>query len=182
LQQGHSDFLVRDFSAPESQCDLALIAFSQKPFDVAQLDVVVPIIGTGPELDLFDFNDLLLGLGFSGLLLLLVLELAVIHQATDRGYRGRGNFDQVNIKVSRHAQGLHQTHNPQGLVVGSTQADFGCHDFPVQPVLALFAMAAISEFSSDGSCPLLKNRLSNDKRHTTAKCNAPSRYFKEISV
>jgi hypothetical protein len=42
-------------------------------------------------------------------------------------------------------------------------------------------MAAISEFSSDGSCPLLKNHLSNDKRHTTAKCNAPSRYFKEIS-
>jgi hypothetical protein len=64
LQQGHPDFLVRDFSAPETQCDLALIAFSQKPFDVAQLDVVVTVIGTGPELDLFDFNDLLLGLGF----------------------------------------------------------------------------------------------------------------------
>jgi hypothetical protein len=180
LQQGHPDFLVSDFSAPETQCDLALIAFSQKPLDVAQLDVVVTVIGTGPELDLFDFNDLLLGLGFSGLLLLLVLKLAVIHQATDRGYRGRSNFNQVNVKVSRHAQGLHQTHNPQGLVVGSAQADVGCQDFPVQPVLALFAMAAISEFSSDGSCPLLKTVCQN-KRHTTSKCNTPSRYFKEIS-
>jgi hypothetical protein len=48
-------------------------------------------------------------------------------------------------------------------------------------VLALFAMAAISEFSSDGSGPLLKTVCQN-KRHTTAKCNTLSRYFKEISI
>ena len=43
--QRHADFLVRDLAAPEAQRDLALVAFGQEAADVAQLDVVVTVVG-----------------------------------------------------------------------------------------------------------------------------------------
>ena len=33
-------------------------------------------------------------------------ELAVVDQATDRRIRHRGDLDQVDVEVARHAQGL----------------------------------------------------------------------------
>ena len=51
LQHAHADFLVSHLSAPETQRNLGLVAFVKKLDQVAQLDVVVAIIGARTELD-----------------------------------------------------------------------------------------------------------------------------------
>jgi hypothetical protein len=144
---------VGDLTSPKSQGNLAFIAIVQKAPNIAHLDVVVAVISSGSELDFFDFNHLLLRLRFRGLLLLLVFELAVVHQTTDWGHRSRGNFNQINIQLTGHAQGVSQADNAQGLIFRAGEANLGGHDFTVQSVLALFPLAAVTKFSSDGSNP-----------------------------
>ena len=85
--------------------------------------------------------------------LLLVLELAVVHQTTDRRIRRGSNFNQINIQLTRHAQSLHQAHDTQWFIFGTGKTDFRGHDFPVQAVFAFFAVTAVTKFSSDGSDP-----------------------------
>jgi len=60
LQQRHPQFLVRDFTTAKTQRDLALVTLIQETLDVAQLDVVVTIVGPGAEFDFLDLDDLLL--------------------------------------------------------------------------------------------------------------------------
>jgi len=75
---------VRDLAAAKAKRDLALVTLFKEALDIAHLDVVVTIIGTGSEFDFLDLDDLLLGLRFGRLFLLDVFELAVIDQATHR--------------------------------------------------------------------------------------------------
>jgi hypothetical protein len=79
-----------------------------------------------------------------------MLRILMLYQPAHRRAGGRGNLDQVHILLARHAQGILQTDDPQGLVIGSAQADFRGHDFPVQAVLAFLALAAVAKISSDG--------------------------------
>ncbi len=138
-----------DFATPKTQGDLAFVAFSQKALDVAHLDVVVAVIGTGAELDLLDFDHGLLGFGFSSFLLFLVLEFAVIHQTTHGRIGGGSNLDQVHVQLTRHAQCVIDIDNTQGLVFNPREADLRDHDFPIQSVFAFFAVTAITKFGSD---------------------------------
>ena len=147
---------MRDFTTAETQRDLALVAIRQKTADIAQLDVVVTIIRTRAELHFLDFDDGLLGLGFSSLLLFLVLELAVIHQTADRRRCVGRNFHQVDIQLAGHAQRFLQRHDAQRLVVGTRQTHFRRHDFSVQSMLALFTVAPIAKFSSYGFHPWIE--------------------------
>ncbi|MNS91988.1 hypothetical protein D3C72_1261020 [compost metagenome] len=144
---------MRDFAPPESQRDLAFVAIRQKTADVAHLDVVVAIVGTGPELDFLDLDDLLLRLRLGCLLLLVVLELSVLDQAA-HGRIGRSNdLHQIHVSLTRKAQGFGKAHDTQWLVFRADQADFRGHDFPVQAVLAFLAVAAVAKCSSDGQNP-----------------------------
>ena len=98
LQHAHPDVLVGDLATPITQRDLALVTvLGNETTQVAHLDVVVAVVRARTELDFLDLDDLLLALGFSGLLLLLVLELAVVHQATDWGIGRGGNFNQIDV-------------------------------------------------------------------------------------
>ena len=108
---------MRDLAATKAQRDLAFVTVIQEALDVAHLDVVVTIIGTGTELDFLDLDDLLLGLRFGSLLLLLVLELTVVHQTAHRRHSRGGNFNQVNVNLTGHAQGISQAHDTEGFVV-----------------------------------------------------------------
>ena len=81
-----------------------------------------------------------------------ILELAVVHQAANRGWPC-SNFHQIHIQLASHAKGFHQTHNAQRLVVRPRETNFRGHDFTVQAVLALFTLATITKFSSDGYLP-----------------------------
>ena len=57
------------------------------------------LVDVGPELDLFDVDDLLLLLRLVRLLLLLVQELAEIHDPADRRLGRRRDFHQVELQL-----------------------------------------------------------------------------------
>ena len=95
-------------------------------------------------------NDLLLTLRLSGFFLLLVLELAVVHQAADRRFGGGGDLDQIDIEFAGHSQRFERADDAQGLVLDPVQPDFRRHDLAVQAVLALDIGSATVSKSSDG--------------------------------
>src|SRR5688572_20955730 len=87
LEQPLAELLVRHLAAAEAQRHLRLVAFLQELDQLAELDLVVALVGAGAELDLLDLDLLLLELGLVRLLLLAVAELAVVHQLADRRVR-----------------------------------------------------------------------------------------------
>ena len=102
---------MRDLAASEAQRDLAFISVIQEALDVAHLDVVVTVVCARPKLNFFDLDHFLLGLRFRCLFLLLVLELAVVHQTTDGGHCCCSYFNQIHIDFTGHAQGFCQAHD-----------------------------------------------------------------------
>src|SRR6476646_3475726 len=92
LQQLHTEFLVRHFPTAETQRHLRLVTFFQNADQVAQLDLIIAFIRTGPELDFLDLNLPLLELRLVALLRFSILELAVVHDPADRRFRRRGNL------------------------------------------------------------------------------------------
>src|SRR5690349_17110151 len=60
LEHAHTDFLVSHFAATETQRDFRLVAVFEEANEIAELDVVIAIIGTRAEFDFLDLDDLLL--------------------------------------------------------------------------------------------------------------------------
>ena len=56
LQQTHAEFLMRHLPSAEAQGHFRLVALGQETDEVAQLDLIIRIIGVGPKLDLFDLD------------------------------------------------------------------------------------------------------------------------------
>jgi len=158
LQQTQADVLVGDLTATEPQRHLALVTVFQKTPQVAHLDLVVALISTGTELDFLDVDDVLLGLGFRSLLLLLVLELAVVHQPANGWHGGSRDLHQIHVVLCREAQCLLNAHDTEGLVLHSVQAHFRRHDLAVEPMLALRIRRATVKKSSDGAYPPGRSR------------------------
>src|SRR5689334_15312515 len=71
------------------------------------------VVDVRPDLDLFDMDDLLLLLGLVRLLLLLVEELAEVHDAADRRLGGRSDLDQVEPLRARPRQSLLDGDDPR---------------------------------------------------------------------
>ena len=67
--------------------DLRLVALGEEPDQVSQLDLVIPLLGAGPELYFLDLDLLLLALGSVGLLVLLEQEFPEVE---DPAYRRIG--------------------------------------------------------------------------------------------
>src|SRR5690606_35198572 len=84
--RGHAaaQLLVAHLAATEADVGLDLVAFLQEAAHLAQLDLVVALVGDGTELDFLDLDLLGLLLGLVGLLLQLELELAEIHDLAHR--------------------------------------------------------------------------------------------------
>lgn len=80
---------VGDFPATENKGDLGLVPFLEKPPYMLDLEEHVVFICFRSELDLFQLHLNLLLFCFLQLLALLVLELAVIHDAAYGGDGGR---------------------------------------------------------------------------------------------
>jgi hypothetical protein len=83
-------------------------------------------------------------------LLLLILELAVIHQARNWRLGGRGNFNQVDIGLFGHPEGLPRRHDAERFVFDAHQAQFRNVDLCVE-AMSPFAFvrgsdAVFSEF------------------------------------
>jgi hypothetical protein len=69
---------VCDLASPELYHSLDAIALFQETDGVVFLELVIVVVGVGPELQLFDLNDVLLFLGLMLLLLVFVLPLPMI--------------------------------------------------------------------------------------------------------
>src|SRR6266498_1824144 len=130
LEQAYAEFLVRHLAAAEAQRDLRLVAFAQEPDQVAQLDLVVELVRTGPELHFLDLDLLELELRLVLLLRLPVLELAEVHDPANRRLRHRGDLDQIELRGFR-----------------TYQSDLRRVDFAVDPLCFFLSYWLIS------SCP-----------------------------
>src|SRR3954469_21552002 len=106
LEQLVAEVLARHLAAPELDGGLHLVPLPQEAHRVLELEVVVVLVDVGPELDLFDVDDLLLLLRLVRLLLLLVEELAEIHDPADRRHRRRRDLHQVERLLGRPAQSV----------------------------------------------------------------------------
>jgi len=73
---------VRHFAPPVHDYDFDLVAVLQEPFHVVYLELVIVLAYLGTHLDFFDMRHMLVFLGNSGALGLLILVLAVVHDAT----------------------------------------------------------------------------------------------------
>src|SRR5512134_221444 len=133
LDQPHPQFLVGHLASAVAQRDLGLVALLQKTGQVPQLDLVVALVGSRPELDLFDDDLLLLELGLVPLLGLAILVFPVIHDAADGRRRRRCNLDEIELGFLRELVRRSQAHDADLFAAGPYQPDFRRVDLAVDP-------------------------------------------------
>jgi len=90
---------------------------------MALLGAVVVRVDLRAELDLLDDRLRLVLARFPGLDRGLVLELAVVHELTDRRPCRRGNLDQVEIGLLREPERLGDRDDPNLLALGADKPD-----------------------------------------------------------
>src|SRR6476469_4680063 len=134
---GHlaTELLMAHLAATEADVDLDLVALFQEAAHVAQLDLVVALVGDGAELHFLDLDLLGLLLGLVGLLLLLELELAEIHDLADRRIRVRLDLDQVEAFFLGHPQGVVARQDADHFAVAADHAHARHADLVVLAVL-----------------------------------------------
>src|SRR5690606_3273057 len=106
--RGHAaaELLVAHFAAAEADVDLDLVAFLQEAAHLAQLDLVVALVGHRTELDFLDLDLLRLLLGFVRALLRFEPELAEVHDLADRRIGVGLDLDQVQGLFFGHGNGF----------------------------------------------------------------------------
>ena len=127
-------FLVGHFTATEPQRHLGLVAFLEEAAQVAQLDLVVALVGGRTEFDFLDLDDLLLRTSFGLTLLLLVLELTVVHQTADRRLGVRRDFHQIHVALLGKTERVGDLDDAQLFSVQTYQAHLGDADFTVDAI------------------------------------------------
>ena len=95
------------------------------------LGLVVVLVGLGADLDLLDLHDGMTLLGVLLLLLLLVLELAVVHDAADRRLGVGRDLDEVAANFLGHGNGLAALQYAQLLSFGADDAHLARPDHVV---------------------------------------------------
>src|SRR5687768_4674571 len=158
IQQSIPQIGARHLPAAELDRGLDLVALVEEAQQVAHLEVVVVVVDVGAELDLLDLEGLLLLPRLLGLLLLLVEELAEVHDAADRRARGRRHLDQVEALLLGQAQRLVDQDDAQLRSIGVDQAHFAGADRFVDAGRLVDAQLTSWELSkpclkAHGSCP-----------------------------
>ena len=134
-----AELLVSHFASAEAQRDLGLVAVLKEALQAAQFRLEVVLIRGRTELDFLDLDDFLLGLGFLSLLLLLIAELAVIHQTADRRDCVGRNLDQIHPCILSHAEGFGCADDPDLGAIDAGQSDFRNSDLTIDPMLAILS-------------------------------------------
>ena len=155
FQKFTAQILVCHLSTAEAQGNLDLIAVLQKLEHIAHLDVIVMRIGVGPELDLFDLDDLLLPTSFAFAFLLLVLELAKIHDFADRRVRVGRNFNQIKAHVGGHLHRFGGMNYPDVFTFGTNQANLGGTDLFIDARSGISLRRRVVRSASYGIIPLM---------------------------
>jgi hypothetical protein len=122
------DLFVRVLATTKQNGELNLVAVTKKLLGSIQLDTKVVVVRAGAHPDFLRFSLLGFGLGLMFFLGLLVLPLAVVHDATHRRIGIGRDFDQVQIALLGHLDRLVCLDQANLLVLVVNQSDGGDTD------------------------------------------------------
>lgn len=83
------------FPPPEHHRHLNFIVVLEKPDRLLDFEINIMLTGFGTEPDFLQFGLMLFALGLS--FGLVVFEFSEIHNSTDRGFGGGGDFHQIQV-------------------------------------------------------------------------------------
>lgn len=118
---------VGDFAAAELDHGFDAVPFPEEADGVVLFEVVVVVVRIGPELQLFDVDDVLFAFGVVRLFFLLVLPLAIVHGFGDGRLGGGRDDDQIQSEVFGLAHGGGGGHDLHG-AIGEDGAYFSRSD------------------------------------------------------
>ena len=125
------------FAAAIAERDLRLISVAQEAAHGAQLRLEVVFVSGRAEFDFLHLDDLLTGLHFLSLLLLLIAELAVIHQAAHRRLSVRRDLNEINVVLFGHAKSFSRRNNTDLGAVDAGQSDLRYPNLTIDSVIAI---------------------------------------------
>ena len=126
-----AELLVGHFTTTETERHLYLHLFAEEVDGMLQLNAKVMRVDVGAKLDLLNLIRVLVLLGFLFLLGLLVTELAVIDQFTNRRIGVRSDFDEIHAAVAPERDGITEGHHPQLTAFGVDDTDLAGTDFAI---------------------------------------------------
>jgi len=101
LNDSTSNIHVGNLSPTKNKRYLGLISLFKKTPDMLNLKHQVMIIGLGTQLNLLDLNMYLFLSGFLQLLALLILELAIVHNAANGWHRRGRHLNEIQLLLFR---------------------------------------------------------------------------------
>ena len=137
-QYQFSPLLEHDGASFELDVGLDLVTILQEVLGVPGLEIEVMIICSGRKADLLEFGRFAFGLHFLLLLLLIVEELVVVHDLTDRRIGLRRDLHQVQLQLLCDPHGFLGRINANRHIV-SHQTHLGNTDILVDAVFWLLA-------------------------------------------
>jgi hypothetical protein len=130
-----SELRVGHLAAAELERDLDLVSVLEERGQMPNLRVEVTLADLWPELDFLHRDLCGPAPRLLGLLGLLVTELAVIHDSTDRRVRTRGHLNEVKVEASSHAKCLGDRLDPQLISFRPYESNLAGPDSIIDPVL-----------------------------------------------
>ncbi|MOA36221.1 hypothetical protein D3C78_1577310 [compost metagenome] len=110
---------MRDLTSAESNGSLDLVALIQKLDYVAVFHLIVMLINVSAEPYFLNIDNLLVLTGFLLFLLLLITELAIVHDAAYRWFGCRRDVHQIQIEINCKLQGIPDRFNTDLLALCS---------------------------------------------------------------
>ena len=147
--------LVRHFTSAKPQRYLDLVPGFEEPHHIAHLHIIVVGIRVGTELDLFDFDDLLLLPGLALALLLLIFELSEVHDFANGRGGVRRDFYQIQPGINRHFNGTFWRDDADVFSFSADEANFWRSDVFVDPGAGVTHRGCVVWSASDGGRPFV---------------------------
>ncbi len=124
IQNSSTKVHVSHFTAPKHKIELDLVAVFQKFSGFVHGCVTIMSIDFNTANTQFlKLRNVRTSVGFLLFFPLLILPLAVVHDATDRRLIHGGNFHEIQSRFPREAQSLKQRNNSHLIVVFANQAN-----------------------------------------------------------
>ena len=170
-QQDFALLLEDDRTAAEEDVSLDFGPLLEEVLRVLEFEIVVVVVGLGPEADLLHDHFRLIGLQFLGFLLLLVKEFLVIVDAAYGGLGLRRDLDQVEFHLVGHAQCIAGGHDDRLLDVVAHQTHLRCRDLVVDAmgILLLRRTAQTARPRRTIPVPLIIPRASGSRSEWTCR-------------
>src|SRR5690606_30798963 len=146
-----------------------LVSLFEEPPRVPRLEVEVVVLDPGTHLDFLQVDLMLLLASFPGLALLLVLELAVVHDPADRGPGHGSNLDEVETELFRSFEGILYGQEPLLLAVRIDDSHWADPDLLIDTRSLVDGSGSPSEGNRKRRTRIRESVLSGPARHPPAR-------------